>query len=290
MSKISKNCVIDKNEEKCAAGKKYDYENKTCFSMDQLIKIANLFNEKYPTEQIKITNSKRQLLKDLILNIKNKYNCGDQSCWLNTDIIKNTNDNDLKKNTLKPIGPNESKDWLSTFDINKVLKQYENKYNNFKYLGTVPYDFEELPVLGISSLNFTDLMNNGINKLGMVINLDNHNQNGSHWVAFYSDLAKKHIYFFDSVGKKPRKKIKNFIKRLYNSINSDIFNNKYGAKKPIYKYNKIQHQVKNSECGVYSINFIIRSLEGEKFEDITNNIIRDDEMQTCRAAYFRGKN
>ena len=211
MSKISKKCVIDKNEEKCATGKKYDSENKTCFSMDQLIKIANLFNEKYPNEQINITNNKRQLLKDLILKYKNKYNCGDQSCWLNTDIIKNTNDNDLK-NTLKPIGPNESKDWLSTFDINKVLKQYENKYNNFKYLGTVPYDFEELPVLGISSLNFTDLMNNGINKLGMVINLDNHNQNGSHWVAFYSDLAKKHIYFLIQLVKNLEKRLKTLLK------------------------------------------------------------------------------
>ena len=32
-----------------------------------------------------------------------------------------------------------------------------------------------------------------------------------------------------------------------------------------YKYNNIQHQTGNSECGVYSINFIIRLLNKEKF-------------------------
>lgn len=288
MTKISNNCVIDKNEEKCAPGTKYDVDNKTCFSIEQLITIANMFNKKYTNQKITITHNKKQLLKSLVKNIEEKYNCGDESCWLNTDIIKNSTNNNIKNNTLKPIGPYNNKNWLSTFDINKVLKQYESKYNNFKFLGTVPYDFEDLPILGIGNINFDDLINNGIYKLGMVINLDNHNQNGSHWVGLYTDMKKKHIYFFDSVGKKPKKKIKNFIKKIYKSINTDIFNNKYGNYKPIYKYNKIQHQIKNSECGVYSINFIIRSLAGEKFENITNNIIRDDEMQTCREAYFRG--
>ena len=33
------------------------------------------------------------------------------------------------------------------------------------------------------------------------------------------------------------------------------------------EYNRNRHQFKNSECGVYSINFILRLLEGESFED-----------------------
>jgi hypothetical protein len=53
------------------------------------------------------------------------------------------------------------------------------------------------------------------------------------------------------------------------------------------RYNKKQHQFKNSECGVYSINFIIRLLKGETFNEITENITKDDEMNNCRNVYFR---
>jgi hypothetical protein len=53
------------------------------------------------------------------------------------------------------------------------------------------------------------------------------------------------------------------------------------------RYNKIQHQFKNSECGVYSMNFIIRLLGGETFDDIVNNITDDITMNNCRKIYFR---
>ena len=53
------------------------------------------------------------------------------------------------------------------------------------------------------------------------------------------------------------------------------------------RYNKIQHQFKNTECGVYSINFIIRLVGGETFDEITNNILKDDFMNNCRNTYFR---
>ena len=50
--------------------------------------------------------------------------------------------------------------------------------------------------------------------------------------------------------------------------------------------NSIQHQKKNTECGVYSINFIIRLANGETFDDITKKITRDDDMNDCRTQYF----
>ena len=139
----------------------------------------------------------------------------------------------------------------------------------------------------------------------MVINLDYHYQSGSHWVALYTDLKKNQIYFFDSFAKKPRKKIKKFINRLtkylykknYNddlNINNVLKKLEGGGKsnqidnltKFDIKYNNIQHQFKNSECGVYSINFIIRLVKGEGFDSITKDIMKDDEMNLCREVYF----
>jgi DNA polymerase/3'-5' exonuclease PolX len=52
-----------------------------------------------------------------------------------------------------------------------------------------------------------------------------------------------------------------FMKKYHNSKDYDV------------RYNKIQHQFKNSECGVYSMNFIIRLLGGETFDEIVNNKI-----------------
>lgn len=53
------------------------------------------------------------------------------------------------------------------------------------------------------------------------------------------------------------------------------------------RYNNIQHQIENTECGVYSINFIVRLVGGETFDEITKNITRDDFMNGCRKTYFR---
>ena len=53
-----------------------------------------------------------------------------------------------------------------------------------------------------------------------------------------------------------------------------------------YKYNKKRHQFKNSECGVYSINFIENMLEGKTFNQYCNSNIPDDKMNKLRKKYY----
>ena len=55
------------------------------------------------------------------------------------------------------------------------------------------------------------------------------------------------------------------------------------------RYNTNRHQYKNSECGVYSMNFIIRLLRGEGFAKIEKSKVIDDEMNKCRKVYFSKK-
>ena len=62
----------------------------------------------------------------------------------------------------------------------------------------------------------------------------------------------------------------------------DIKNNI--EKKLKIEYNRNRHQYKNSECGVYSLNFILRLLNGDSFEKITKNKVLDDEINDCRDA------
>jgi hypothetical protein len=312
---------------KCAPSKKY--QDGSCFTLETLQEIAKKYNQKYSSDKInkKVFNKKEELVENLKERLADV--CNEQTCWLRLDIVKEIEKeneqkyDDIVNNTFRPVGPSKKYDWLSTTHINNVIDQYHSLYPEFNFLGTVPYDFEELPILGIGSLNFNELKKNGKTKIGMVINMDEHNQRGSHWVALYADLKDYGIYYFDSVGKRPRARIRTFINRLAKYMYKDKFNEElninnilneirkvehFGTKKlkdyfkkntSIYKfinadfdvrYNTIQHQFKNSECGVYSINFIISMLEHGDFDKVVNNITDDDSMNANRKIFFRNVN
>jgi hypothetical protein len=294
---------------KCAPSK--DYSDGSCFTLDSLKKIATNYNNKN-SNKIDLNLSKAQLVNELEKKLENK--CSDQTCWLRLDIVKELENEDIENNTFRPKGPSKKYEWLSTSHINEVIEQYQTIHNDFLFLGAVPLDFEDLPVLGISNLKFDDLEKQGKTKIGLVINLDEHWKDGSHWVGLFSDLANNQIYYFDSLGKKPLKRTRKFV----NKITKYLYSKKYGEKLPIndilqkikktggqntnthlkklmdgnfdIRYNHIQHQFDNSECGVYSINFIIRLVGGETFDNVINNITKDEAMNANRKVYFRNVN
>ena len=296
-----------KIDEKCAPSKKF--EKGSCLTLDSLKLIIVSYNNKSKDiDKIKISDNKEDMVKQLEKKLSNK--CDTQTCWLRLDIVQQL-ENDLIKediltNTFRPEGPKKKYEWLSTSDINDVVTQYQEKYEDFLFLGALPADFEELQFLGISNLDFTELENNNKYKIGMIINLDVHTQGGSHWVALYTDLQKGQIYYFDSFAKKPYKRTKKFINRIVRYLYKKKYNKELNITDFIKKitggggttylnklknfdirYNTVQHQFNNSECGVYSINFIVRLVGGESFDEITQNITKDNEMNKCRTKYFR---
>lgn len=267
---------------KCAPSK--EYNEGSCFTLEDLIDLSKSYNKINQNNKIRIKENKKYLLKELTSRMRENYKCMDQVCWVKTNIIKNLNNKNLINNTFRPNGPKKENQWLSTTDINKVMKQYEDKYKDFKFLGAVPYDFEDLPYLETYKFDISKLNNK--NRFGMVINLDEHYKAGSHWVSLFADVNKKQIYYFDSVGIKPGKRVARFVKGIY----SRMLEEGYNDNDLDIRFNKKQHQFKNTECGVYSMNFIIRLLNGEKFDKIVNNITKDDKMRLCRKSYFRNNN
>lgn len=292
---------------KCAPSK--SFKDGSCFSDISLKKIVKSYNKRNNLKKIDINLPRNKLINELENKLADK--CSEQTCWLRLDFVKAIEDEEIKKNTFRPKGPDRKYEWLSTTHITDVLEQYQKLHNDFIFLGTVPNDFEDLPVLGISNINFEELEKNGKHKIGMVINLDNHNQSGSHWVALYANLKQNQIYFFDSIGKPPNKRIKKFINRIAKYLYKNKFNSNISIKDALKefkgnnkntkinkmigsgfdcRYNHIQHQRANSECGVYSINFIIRLVGGESFDSVINNVTLDEEMNNNRKEYFRNVN
>ena len=152
---------------KCAPGKKFT--EGSCFTLENLKTIAIEYNKTH-TDKIPLNiNNKKELLRELNPRFEKKYGCNDQTCWLSSKVIKNINDRDIKYYTFRPKGPAKQYEWLSTSDIESVMKQYQYKHKDFKFLGAMPSDFDELPILGIHNLNFDTLKSNGKTKIGLIM-------------------------------------------------------------------------------------------------------------------------
>ena len=268
---------------RCAPNKNYD--NGTCFTLDNLKKMSSAYNNSSngKINPIKINNNKQFLVSELNNRFSNCNN--DQLCWLKQSTISRIDDDDLHFNTFLPQGPQGQFDWLSTTNINEVMFQYESKNSDFKFLGAVPIDFDDLPILGIKDLDFSKMKETGINKVGIVFNLDEHYKSGSHWVASFIDFEKNNVYFFDSYASKPNNRV---IKLFSRVVKSMMKTNNVNMNDIDIRHNIHRHQYGSSECGVYSINFILRLLKGESFDTITEMKTSDEEINKCRSVYFKG--
>tara|TARA_B100000767_G_scaffold127261_1_gene121228 strand:+ start:14452 stop:15318 length:867 start_codon:yes stop_codon:yes gene_type:complete len=279
--KISNKYHNKKTKKICAPNSsKYSF---SCFDKKGILKIAKAWNKK--SNKKNRINLKEKNIKKIwdILNKNLKKKCQDELCWIKKIKVKNM------KKYFRPQKPKNWKsnnyEWLSTVDIEKVLNQYEKKYSDFKFIGAVPIDFDEKYNFGncivdeLCKLKLKNIRKKNIFKIGIVFNLDKHSQDGSHWVSMFIDLNNNNIYYFDSYGTKEPPQISKFIKRLQDEFKKE-------KKKINYQRNTIRHQFDNSECGIYSINFIINMLDGNNFNSFIKNIVKDEDMNKKRDYYF----
>lgn len=259
----------------------------TCFTYKQLKSIAKNFNQSND-EKIKISRNKDVLWKQIYE--KMNYKCKDELCWAN-------NNNQLLQR-FRPKRPHEwysnPREWLSNFDIQKVMVQYEKKYRTFKFLGVFPDDYDHKIFMNtcvaeeLCKLDLADLLKNNKYQLGIVFNTDPHYLSGSHWVAGYINIKKNSnkygFYYYDSNAQKPSK----YIIKLFEKIKSQLNIGKGKEKKKFeMNINNNKHQFKNTECGMFSMHFIINMLKQKNtFEMVCNSNISDDEMFQLRNKYY----
>jgi hypothetical protein len=195
--------------------------------------------------------------------------------------------------------------WLSNMDIEAVMRQYEEAFPSFKFLGVVPIDFsapQQASDQTISeSLNAKDPYDiqkelgggkkclaeqyctvklaqeraRGIRTIGCVFNLDPHDKNGSHWIACCILLDQRAIYYFDSYGLAPPPQISRFMRSF---IGQDA-----GL---TLKYNARQFQFGNSECGMYCMYFLICMIHRVPFMKFVRHTVPDKYMLKLRHVLF----
>lgn len=270
---------------KCAVG--IIDSNGICYNVKLIEKLVHAYNKANPDKPI-IINPDLQRMKEFNIIgykkrlydlLKEKTNCTTGEEWLKLPFLKYLAKNDFieaRLFTFKPVGPIDYT-WLNNFDITRVMYQYERVYKTFKFLGAYPRDFDSIPNLALSTLDWQKFIDENKTKLGFIFNHDVSTGPGIHWVSMYVDLLKKQIYYFDSVGKPPKKEVW----KLINSIKNFL-------KTPLIKINTVQHQYSDTECGIYAITFIIRLLDGETCNEIFNEPVSDYEIHKLRKKYFNG--
>lgn len=285
------------------------YSNSTisCFTKEALLDIVKSYNKSHP-DPIRVNkgDDKRDLWEAIQLKLRDQ--CGnDEACWLEQPFLRKNPDLDKYFKPLAPLGQYQ---WLATDDIYRVMNQWSEKYPRFKFVGPLPMDFlrlhdPESKFLQRLNLHRTKEYDN----IGIILNIDPSTKGGSHWVAMNIDLRKKEIHYFDSYGDKHYSNNKYMIPyrdsygqshqkdkiampmELQNFINRITDNGqkkKVGGGPPGYKVkiNTIRHQFANSECGIYSMLFLIKSLSSS-FEEITQDIVMDEKANQYRDILFR---
>lgn len=188
--------------------------------------------------------------------------------------------------------------WLSSNDIFMAMKQYERSNPDFKFIGVTPIDFASRPVdFGgrcvcpeMCSLDITKLVQKQkIKHCGVVLNLDKHDSKGSHWVSVYLGLdpaaVNYGVFYYDSVGVPPKKEVIDWMHEVERCMYQ--FRNS-GDRHFKKQYNKIRRQFGHTECGIFSMVFLIHCIQrDETFENICSSLKGDDSMTSLREVLFR---
>jgi hypothetical protein len=299
-------CSVSKTSKKCMRLKeariKKSVHTGSCLTEDVLGKLIAAYNKHHTIDKISIPHNakkSRQVKRTKRVDILWEAFAAKMDPklteheWLEQGFVKSelsaTEIKKIKEEHFRPEAPEEWKRnpraWLSTDDIDKALIQYTKKYPDFKYFGAVPSDFSlrakdgNCMISDLCAINLAQIIKEKYRFIGAVFNFDPHNKSGSHWVGMFVNIPKKEINYLDSNGYTPIPPIKQLLLTIKGQAA------KLGKKFKI-QYCKKRHQFKNTECGVYAINFISSQIEGKEFSEIANQIVKDEAMNERRKRFF----
>ena len=289
INKVNPKKTIKLKKVNCSPKPKNEMNNYSCYTNKALYKLRDLWNARHPDVKIKSNSPKEihYILSNKLINLCNK-----ESCWIKQKGLFGEINNDLT-DSFAPETPNEWKQnpyaWLSSEDIIKVMKQYEKAYKCFDFIGPSPIDFDTRKLYGecvwdeLCNFSLKNQIDNGKTKIGIIFNTDPHYKPGQHWISLFINIKKKQIFFFDSTGDKPLPQIMALVNRIKDQ----------GLKlKPKIKFTfdsneGIEHQYGNTECGIYSIYFIVHMLEDKMTSHyLKTHILKDEYMNKFRHIYF----
>lgn len=269
----------------------------TCYDNDTLHKLRDGWNARHPDARIETNDP-----KEIWTAMKQRFGkmCRNEACWMKQLMGPNSVLGSLSsEDTFAPEAPKswvrDPDEWLSSEEIENVMKQYEDKFPAFEFLGPSPSDYGAPKMAGVCvweelcNFSLKKYVDGGTHKIGVIFNTDPHTEDGAHWVSLFINIdprsdshkANNYIFFFDSTGDRPQKEIRKFIETVAQQGRALGIRFKQFV-------NRKQHQKRNTECGMYSLFMIVNLIEGTRTpeEFMQGDRIPDGHMLEFRKEYF----
>lgn len=277
---------------RCSPANPEKDEDFTCYSNEALEKMKALWNIRHPNDKIVTENAHEiwSFFRDKFSNT-----CENEKCWMRQQFAKNNLSKEMTLYTFAPEAPKKWEDnpneWLTSNDLLNVMAHFERKHPEFLFIGPTPIDFDDITQYNecvwdeMCNFSIANLLKKRKHKIGIIYNTDPHTQDGEHWIASFIDLKPKSgtpfHFHFDSNGDPPKKQIKAFHKRLVDQANS------IGMELAFDKNHPFEHQYGDTECGMYTLYFIISLLKNEhEREYFKTTRIPDKFVEKYRNIYF----
>jgi hypothetical protein len=190
----------------------------TCYDERALQQLASAWNASGRGRQIEGVAAKgvpalRRELRARLSSVCAKRAGSADACW--AEALGASRDGSVAK-ALRPKRPAawdaKPNAWLSNYDIAAVMRQYAATPEfRFEFLGVVPVDFAEPTAVAgncyepqLCQLRLATLADAGKAVAGLIINLDRHDEPGSHWTSLLAvldpALPSYGAYYYDSTG------------------------------------------------------------------------------------------
>ena len=286
----------------------------TCFSTRALRDLAARWNDTFAERSIPGVATARasDLWTALRERIVGSGVCGKgstEACWVEA-AVSPLRDAALAATVFVPPKPaswlKNPTAWLSSVDIDRVMKQYEAVVaNRFRWLGSLPRDFVAPHPAGgcvvdaMCQLDVRAELAKGVRSFGAAFNHDLHTQGGSHWVAMFVGMDPAAplygVHFSNSVGRPPMREFREWCERMALEVGEAT-----GVPCP-FKVNRVARQRYNTECGMFAIYAVVRCLQtfrgqdarGRKlgrppptWEELCDEPVRDRDMVEKRDEFF----
>ena len=250
------------------------------FDDKDIQRLRDVYNKEHSNERPIEAGSSEGVWSEIKARLHDKCKTGRAECIITSLMARPKAPSGWK------VNPEE---WLSSTDIDKLEKSFEELFPDYSHLGTFPIDFDAKSETGkclvsaLCSMDIRKLAKDGKTQIGITFNTDVSTGPGEHWVAVFCDirpeLAHPRMTYFDSYAQRPEKEIKRLMLRWKEQWDATK-SHPQGMK---LTYNKTRHQYKDSECGMYCVYFHYCCLAGISMEER----IPDDVVNGFRRLLFR---
>lgn len=208
----------------------------------------------------------------------------------------------------KPLGPRDSTQLLSNFNIDGVLQRWAAaEFPRFFNFDFNMMDFERTggslattDVARILEGEAAQIVHGGeavrrpCDTFACVLNTDVSSGRGKHWVAVFGDCRGRNAWsveYFNSAGNPPPGPVARWLEETTARLTA------HRAARPrssgvgpvnVVALTNVRHQNSQTECGLYALFFIRRRLEGAPHSEFTGARISDAAMTEFRKHLFRG--